>query len=91
MALSLFDGLGVKSFDHHQMRELANGKRRWIEAYLQQGDVMLADKASGFLVWPWPERTRFQDKVKYLQTNHLSFFRDLPAEKAIKHAPPANQ
>lgn len=54
---------------------IAEGKRRWIEAYLATHDLAAANRASEFYVYRGdPESAVIAERLHWLERNHLSFF-----------------
>jgi hypothetical protein len=71
VALVLPLGLGRDAPDE---RDLAAQKRAWVACYLEREDVAACD-ARGGAVHPEPERTRLDEKLRFLRERRLSFYR----------------
>jgi hypothetical protein len=53
---------------------LAGGKRAWSACYLRTREIGLCDTATGFAIYPDPERTHLKEKLNYLEAAGLSMF-----------------
>jgi hypothetical protein len=67
---------------------VANGKSHWIEAYLKTHDLAEANRLSYFDVYyPAPTSSLIRERLDWLETHRLSFFRDRPKDPASTEAP----
>lgn len=58
---------------------IAVAKTKWISSYLATHDLKAANAASNFWVYyPAPESPMIQQRLRWLEENHLSFFRSTP-------------
>ena len=51
-------------------------KQRWSECYLSMHDIYACDAWAGHPVYPWPEATRLQQKLDWLEARRYSLFQN---------------
>lgn len=51
-----------------------NGKKEWVNSYLEYHNINYCDSVVGFKVYP--DERRIQNKIEYLESNNLNFFKD---------------
>lgn len=56
-----------------------NVKNAWVTAYIQTGDITIADTVTGYPVHPEPEQTNLARKLAWLRANRYSLFRESAA------------
>jgi hypothetical protein len=57
---------------------MTNGKRAWRECYMARHDSFGCDNLTKFQVHPHPEATHLQEKLDFLERNHLNLYADSP-------------
>lgn len=69
--------MGYFRMDQHlaQMAQMKDKKQRWITTYQITHSISAADAACGCVIHPNPEKTHLQEKLDYLESHGLSFFR----------------
>jgi hypothetical protein len=81
-AVLLLVWLVAAGFVHHgdrfEMEWYRRGKSAWKECYVQTHDISHCDSATGFPVYPWPERTHLKQKLDFLEERRLNLFRASP-------------
>jgi len=55
-------------------RQLAAGKRAWAACYIRTEDIQYCDRATQFVIFPYPERTGLKQKLDYLKQHRLNLF-----------------
>jgi hypothetical protein len=71
---ALTAGLHMTRWDEAEMAWVSNGKRAWKDCYLETRSIASCDKATRFKIYPWPQKTRLQWKLDYLERNRLNLF-----------------
>jgi hypothetical protein len=61
--------------DEAMGRHFAKGKKQWAACYLRRRDIQTCDRETGFPLYPNPAATRMQEKLDYLEAQHLNLFR----------------
>lgn len=56
------------------INRFSDGKRNWVECYLQNRNIEECNRKANFSVYP--DDQRIKQKLKYLEENNLSFFKD---------------
>jgi len=77
LALVVFAGLGalpLNSRDAADNEHFSSGKRVWRECYLARHDIYECDALTNFQIYPRPEETHLQEKLDFLERNHLNLF-----------------
>jgi len=54
----------------------ASGKQAWAACYLANENTSYCDKATGFVIYPRPEKARLKEKLAYLKDHHLNLYAD---------------
>jgi hypothetical protein len=52
----------------------SGGKSRWADCYRHTGNIRYCDESTHFVIYPAPAVTHLQEKLDYLQQNHLGLF-----------------
>jgi hypothetical protein len=67
---------------------VAKGKRIWIASYLRTHDLRTANKAADCgIYFPAPESSLIDERLRWLEQRHLSFFRDLDRSRPEESPP----
>jgi hypothetical protein len=56
--------------------EMSDGRRAWRDCYLARHDIRECDTLTRFQVYPHPEATHLQEKLDFLERNHLNLYAD---------------
>jgi hypothetical protein len=79
LALMLFAVLGARPLNRKEALDnehFNSGKRAWRECYLARHDIYECDALTDFQVYPRPEETHLQEKLDFLERNHLNLYDD---------------
>ena len=79
--LCLFLAAGVvkeANVEREQAEAYSSYKRLWRNCYLARHDIRLCDQLAGHAVYPWPESTRLQEKLNWLEARHYNLFEGSP-------------
>jgi hypothetical protein len=79
LLLLLFATLGARPLSGGEARiveEMTNGKRAWRECYLARHDIHECDTLTKFQVHPHPDAIHLQEKLNFLERNHLNLYAD---------------
>lgn len=79
MALVVFTGLGALPLNRKDAADnehFNSGKRAWRECYLGRHDIDECTALTGFQIYPDPEKTHSQEKLDFLERNHLNLYDD---------------
>lgn len=77
LALLVFALLGARPLNRKDTQDLEHfsfGKRDWRECYLAQHDIYECDVLTHFQIHPHPEETHLQQKLDFLERNHLNLY-----------------
>lgn len=58
-----------------------DAKAAWVEAYLETRSIEQANARARYAIHPDPVRSRLEEKLRFLEERHLSFFRQAPPER----------
>ncbi len=72
--LVLLSSARMNSYDTQLANSITDGKRAWRDCYLRQHNVGQCDAISGFQVYPVEGREQLQQKLDFLERNHLNLF-----------------
>jgi hypothetical protein len=53
---------------------MSESKGRWVDAYLETEDIDEANRRSEFRIYPWPEGTGLDEKLKYFRERKLNLY-----------------
>lgn len=59
---------------YEEIRWFSDGKRAWANCYLARHDIQECDALTHFQIYPRPEATHLQEKLDFLERNHLNLF-----------------
>lgn len=79
LVLLLFATLGARPLsgdDARIVEEMTNGKRAWRDCYPARHDIHECDNLTKFQVHPHPEAIHLQEKLDFLERNHLNLYAD---------------
>jgi len=62
--------------DAWELENLKNGKRAWRECYMARHDIHACDTLTDFPICSNPEATHLQEKLDFLERNHLNLYDD---------------
>jgi hypothetical protein len=77
LALVVFALLGARPLNTRDARDnehFSSGKRAWRECYLARHDIYECDALTNFQIYPRPEETHLQEKLDFLERNHLNLY-----------------
>jgi hypothetical protein len=77
LALLVFAALGARPLNRKDawiILNISNGKRVWRQCYLARHDTDECDALTNFKVHPRPDETHLQEKLDFLERNHLNLF-----------------
>ena len=77
LLILLLPSLVVRRADERKMVLITNTKEAWRTCYLN-GHTMAECNAWNGAIYPYPDRTRMQDKLDYLQATQQGLFSDAP-------------
>ena len=75
--LLVFATLGARSLNRPDtwiVQKMSDGRRAWRECYLTLHDIHECDSRTHFPIYPHPEATRLQEKLDFLERNHLNLY-----------------
>jgi len=76
LAFALLGTRPLNRVDAWELEDLSNGKRAWRECYLARHDIYECDALTHFQIYPRPEETHLQEKLDFLERNHLNLYDD---------------
>jgi len=79
LALLVFSILSARPLDRKDARELVYfgyAKRVWRQCYLARHDIDECDALTNFQIYPGPNETHLQEKLDFLERNHLNLYDD---------------
>jgi hypothetical protein len=83
-ALTVWINLGPEQ----RTATIAAAKRSWVSAYLETHDLAKANERSEFWVYPpLPNAPHIAERLKWLEKNNLSFFKNAPPREPAKAGP----
>jgi hypothetical protein len=74
LVYAVLGALPLNRVDALNLAYLSNGKRAWRECYLARHDIHECDTLTHFPIYPNPEATRLQEKLDFLERNHLNLY-----------------
>jgi hypothetical protein len=74
LVYALLGVLPLNRIDALNLEYLSNGKRSWRECYLARHDIHECDTLTQFPIYPSPEATHLQEKLDFLERNHLNLY-----------------
>jgi hypothetical protein len=77
LALAAFATLGALPLNRKDAADnehFSSGKRVWRECYLARHDIYECTALTGFQIYPDPEKTHLQEKLDFLERNHLNLY-----------------
>jgi hypothetical protein len=83
-ALTVWINLGPEQ----RTATIAAAKQNWVSAYLETRDLAQANERSEFWVYPpAPDAAHIAERLRWLEKNQLSFFKDTPTGVPVRGAP----
>lgn len=76
LLLAISSSYRMNWLDWEKMRTYSHGKKAWRECYLKNHDIEQCNVQTQFQIYPWPEGTRLQQKLHYLEQKKLNLFAD---------------
>ena len=79
LVLLVFSMLSARPLDRKDARELVYfgyAKRVWRQCYLARHDIDECDALTNFQIYPGPNETHLQEKLDFLERNHLNLYDD---------------
>jgi len=74
LVLAMLSARPLDRINARSLEYLSNGKRVWRECYLDRHDIHECDTLTQFQIYPHPEATRLQEKLDFLEHNHLNLY-----------------
>ncbi len=77
LALLVFAGVGALPLNRKDAADnehFNSGKRAWRVCYLALHDIYECNDLTGFQIYPDPEKTHLQEKLDFLERNHLNLY-----------------
>ncbi len=74
LALALLGTRPLNSADAWELTTLSDRKNAWRECYLAQHYISRCDALTHFQIFPSTEDTRLQEKLDFLERNHLNLY-----------------
>ncbi len=77
LALLVFAVLGALPLNRKDAADnerFNSGKRAWRACYLARHDIYECTALTGFQIYPDPEKTHLQEKLDFLERNHLNLY-----------------
>ena len=74
LAFSMLSARPLDRKDAADNERFDSGKRAWRECYLVRHDLYECTALTGVQIYPDPERTHLQEKLDFLERNHLNLY-----------------
>ncbi len=74
LVFAMLSARPLNRIDAWELKYLSNRKFVWRECYLARHDIYECDALTHFQIDPHPEATRLQEKLDFLERNHLNLY-----------------
>jgi len=74
MVFAVFGACPLNRSDTSNNDIFNRGKRAWRECYLARHDIYGCNAVTNFKIYPHPEATHLQEKLDFLERNHLNLY-----------------
>ena len=74
LAFAMLGARPLNPTDAWSIGYYSNGKRAWRKCYLARHDIYACEALTNFQIYPSPEATRLQEKLDFLERNHLNLY-----------------